>query len=156
LTWNNPATVDYEGVRIRCRTDRYPTDVFDGELVADVGGAPWGAGSYDHVDLIPGATYYYGSFAYDEVPNYTENPVTATAVAPASSQPGDFDGDNDVDQTDFGFFQACLTGSGVVQNDPECVSARMDTDPDVDNDDFGLFQVCFSGANVPADSACVD
>lgn len=156
LSWTNPSTSDFEGVRIRYRTDRFPTDVFDGVLLADVPGEPLSGGSYDHADLILGATYYYGAFSYDEVPNYSVEPMTAQATAPLSSQPGDFDGDNDVDQTDFGQFQACLTGSGVTQDDPACVGARMDIDPDVDQDDFGLFQGCFSGPDIPGDPGCAD
>jgi hypothetical protein len=156
LTWTNPSTSDYEGVRIRYRTDQFPTDVFDGEHLADVPGEPHASGSYRHADFIPEETYYYRAFAYDEVPNYSVEPVTAWATAPLSRQPGDFDGDNDVDQTDFGHFQACLTGSGTAQGDPGCVGARMDNDPDVDHDDFGLFQACFSGPGIPGDPSCAD
>ena len=52
-------------------------------------------------------------------------------------QPGDFNFDGDVDQEDFGWFQACITGAGVAQNDPACLDARFDDDEDVDQDDFG-------------------
>jgi len=70
--------------------------------------------------------------------------------------PADLDRDGDVDQTDFGLLQACLTGPGVIQDDPACEAARIDDDPDVDIDDFGILQACMSGANVPADPNCVD
>ena len=69
---------------------------------------------------------------------------------------GDFDQDGDVDQEDFGRFQACLTGSAVPVIDPNCLDANLDGDSDVDQDDFGIFQRCISGANVPADPACAD
>ena len=59
----------------------------------------------------------------------------------------DFDRDGDVDQEDFGHFQACLNRPGVAQDDPLCASARLDGDDDVDQDDFGIFQACMSGAN---------
>ncbi len=68
---------------------------------------------------------------------------------------GDFDGDDDVDQEDFGFFQACLTGSGGEPPAPACAPARLDGDDDVDQDDFAIFQPCMSGANVPPPSACL-
>jgi hypothetical protein len=68
--------------------------------------------------------------------------------------PGDFDGDGDVDMTDFGHFQICLSGMSVPQDDPECQDAKFDGDSDVDSDDFGVFQACMSGANVPGDPNC--
>jgi len=68
------------------------------------------------------------------------NVVTAVA---------DFDGDQDVDQEDFGHMQICMTGTGKPQNDPACQDTRLDEDDDVDLNDFSLFQGCMSGANVP-------
>ena len=68
----------------------------------------------------------------------------------------DFDGDGDVDQTDYGHFQACLTGSSVHQNDPACQDARLDGDEDVDQNDFGILQGCFTGANIIASPICDD
>jgi len=38
--------------------------------------------------------------------------------------PGDFDRDGDVDQEDFGRFQACLTGRAVPVTDPNCLDAK--------------------------------
>lgn len=63
--------------------------------------------------------------------------------------PADFDFDGDVDQEDFGHFQACMNGSGQEQDDPNCLDARLDADVDVDGDDLGIFTECLSGANVP-------
>jgi hypothetical protein len=70
--------------------------------------------------------------------------------------PGDMDGDNDVDQEDFGPFQACYSGQGITQNDPDCWNALLDLDDDVDLDDFTLFQGCVSGKGVPVDPQCVN
>mgnify|MGYP002622624720 CR=1 FL=1 len=67
----------------------------------------------------------------------------------------DFDSDGDVDQSDFGKFQACLTGPGVPQLDPACEPMRLDLDNDVDMEDFGIFQACITGANNPADLNCL-
>ena len=67
---------------------------------------------------------------------------------------GDFDGDDDVDQEDFGHLQACLTGSGASQSHPDCQNAKLDSDEDVDEDDVRVFRGCMSGANVPADPNC--
>ena len=68
--------------------------------------------------------------------------------------PGDFDHDNDVDQTDFGHLQACLSGSDYPQMDPDCTNARLDEDEDVDQVDLDIFRQCLTGANVPADPDC--
>ena len=84
----------------------------------------------------------------------TSNQAVLT-VGPAGV-PGDLDGDGDVDQEDFGHFQACLTGLAVPVTDPDCQEANLDGDSDVDLDDFIVFQQCLSGANVPADLNCTD
>jgi hypothetical protein len=68
--------------------------------------------------------------------------------------PGDLDSDCDVDQTDFGKFQSCLTGPNDAQSDPACLAARLDADADVDAGDFSIFQACMSGQGVPADPDC--
>lgn len=68
--------------------------------------------------------------------------------------PGDADGDLDVDQEDFGTFQECLSGSGVEQDDPGCVSAKLDGDQDVDQDDFDIFAACMTGADVQGHPNC--
>ena len=60
----------------------------------------------------------------------------------------DFDDDGDVDQEDFGRFQACYSSTG----DPApagCEDADLDSDSDVDRNDFGVFCSCMSGANLP-------
>jgi hypothetical protein len=67
---------------------------------------------------------------------------------------GDFDRDGDVDQSDFGHLQLCLSGAGIAQNDPSCANARFDADPDIDMTDINLFLPCMSGANVLASPGC--
>ena len=83
----------------------------------------------------------------------TPQEITVEVTIP---KPADFDQDGDVDQEDFGRFQACYTGGGVPQTDPSCAAGRLDPDEDVDLDDFGTFQLCMSGANVPSDPTCAD
>jgi hypothetical protein len=69
---------------------------------------------------------------------------------------GDFDDDGDVDQEDFGHFQICLSGSGIVQDDPACADAHLDADADVDQQDLDIFRHCLSGANnPPSDPSCI-
>lgn len=70
--------------------------------------------------------------------------------------PGDMDDDGDVDQADFGRFQACLSGNTYPQTNPACERARLDADSDVDGDDFILFRRCISGPGVAGDINCAD
>ena len=79
-----------------------------------------------------------------------------TSVPGTPRIPADMDNDGDVDLTDFGLFQRCFTGSGVLQDDPTCAGAKLDNDVDVDQDDFGIFQACQSGPNRPANPNCAD
>jgi predicted esterase len=59
----------------------------------------------------------------------------------------DFDKDGDVDQADFGYLQACLSGIGEP-NSPMCVAADLSGDGDVDQIDLALFQSCLGGPNI--------
>jgi hypothetical protein len=68
--------------------------------------------------------------------------------------PGDFDNDKDVDQYDFGRFQACLSGPGNEQKDPLCAPAKLDPDTDVDKDDFAIFSACLTGQDMEGDPDC--
>ena len=71
-------------------------------------------------------------------------------------RPCDFDHDGDVDQSDFGHMQACLSGPGVAQTNPACADARLDSDTDVDWNDVGKFFRCRTAPGVPSDRSCLD
>jgi hypothetical protein len=60
LSWTNPTDPDFAFVRIRARTDGYPSGPNDGRFVYQ------GAGQ-NFVDpgLVNGTTYYYANYAYD-------------------------------------------------------------------------------------------
>jgi hypothetical protein len=60
----------------------------------------------------------------------------------------DFDNDIDVDQSDFGHFQACLEGGNRPVGE-SCLDADLDRDTDVDPDDFLLFVPCMAGPGEP-------
>jgi PKD repeat protein len=79
---------------------------------------------------------------------------TKTNYITVRPQPGDFDEDGDVDSTDFGSMQACLTGSGIQQSDPQCSQALIDGDTDADANDVALFVGCFTGPNQSASDTC--
>lgn len=68
----------------------------------------------------------------------------------------DYDEDGDVDQSDWGHFQACLLGPAVSQTEPGCQDALLDGDDDVDQADAAVFIRCLSGPGVPADDHCTD
>jgi hypothetical protein len=92
--------------------------------------------------------------ACDNCPN-TFPGASVDAAGCTPFVPGDFDRDGDVDQSDFGRLQACLSGDGVVQGDPSCANTRLDADADVDTSDINIFLPCMSGANVLANPGCV-
>ncbi len=70
--------------------------------------------------------------------------------------PGDLDSDGDVDMTDYGLFQACMTGPNLGPPPPGCDGAMLDGDNDVDVDDLNLFLGCMSGPNVAGDPNCLN
>lgn len=68
--------------------------------------------------------------------------------------PPDFDGDGDVDQSDFGMFQVCITGPDMGPPEPGCERADFDYDTDVDADDFEIFEFCSSGPAIAYPEEC--
>jgi len=61
----------------------------------------------------------------------------------------DRDNDGDVDQADFGQFQACLAGAGIAATE-ECACLDRDGenaagDGDIDAADFQAFMNCYTG-----------
>jgi len=107
--------------------------------------------SYDVGELLPG-TYEAAIEVSD--PLAINQSVTIGVELQVKPVAGDLDADLDVDQQDFGRFQACLSGAGSPQNAPACVNARLDSDEDVDAGDFGIFLRCLSGPDVTADPSC--
>ena len=90
----------------------------------------------------------------DACPNVAPfTPVGPDGCA-ASKVPGDIDGDGDVDQSDFGLLQACLSGDFIPQSNPRCARARLDGDSDVDAADVNILLRCYSGADLAATPSC--
>jgi hypothetical protein len=77
LAWTAPLTADCQGIRVRYRTDAYPSGPEDGILIGDFAALPGAADSTLHSGVTPDSAYYYAAFALDEVPNLSS---AATAL----------------------------------------------------------------------------
>ena len=143
LSWNNPATSDFMGTRVRFKTTGFPTGPTDGVQIAELPNAPSTSNNVTHAGLIKGTTYYYAVFAHDEALNYA-----SAALSSAKIFPGDFDGDDDVDMKDFAHFQNCLSGDGIPHGS-SCANADLNEDSDVDQGDFSVLLPCLAGSNSP-------
>ncbi len=90
--------------------------------------------------------------------NYRRQVASAilTGQALTVALPPDADGDGDVDLSDFGYFQACLSEDAVSPVAPACQCADLNDDGHVDGGDLTLFQGCMSGPGIPFDPHCVD
>ncbi len=67
----------------------------------------------------------------------------------------DFDVDGDVDLSDFGFLQLCLTGPDVLVGGPPCAYADLDMEGHVDWVDVQMFRACLSGPELPPITGCL-
>jgi hypothetical protein len=142
LSWANPADVDFTGTTVRVKTTGYPTGPTDGALVAEQANAPGTADSCQHIGIAAG-TYYYALFAHDASSRYARPAMISVVIFP-----GDFDNDGDIDQSDFGHLQSCMSGTGAAYA-MGCEDADLDADGDVDGSDVGVFLPCFGGADSP-------
>jgi hypothetical protein len=88
LRWINPPDADFVGVRLRYRTDRFPSGSEDGTLLGDVVGQAGDEGSITHLYLTNGVTYYYSAAAYDANGNQ-QNTVFASATTFEQTVDGD-------------------------------------------------------------------
>jgi len=71
LTWTNPPDADLAAVVVRRKTDRYPADHTDGDLIyQDTSPTPGQAVSYTDTGLANGTTYYYAVFSRDAAGNW--------------------------------------------------------------------------------------
>lgn len=112
--------------------------------------------TYDTVFLPPGR---HEATIRVEATGIAGSPQDVLVAVTVAGIPGDLDGDGDVDLEDFGTFQTCLSGPGIVQTNPACVAARLEGgDLDVDQNDVAKFIACLarSGPNIPADPTCAD
>jgi hypothetical protein len=97
--------------------------------------------------LLPGS--YLATLTVTSV-QATNSPQTVTIELTVSPAPGDFDGDHDVDQEDYGHVQTCLAPSVL----PGCADADLNHNGTVDQLDAGIFDTCMQGPNAEPIPGC--
>jgi len=96
-------------------------------------------------------TFHYRVRAW----NYLGDSACSNAAATSTWAHGDFDGDNDVDLSDFGHFQVCYSeDAGDIE--AGCENADLDENGTVELLDFNIFANCMSGSNIPPTPGCAD
>ncbi len=104
---------------------------------------------------VGGSTEYFAGLL-DEVRIYSSAISSQTIDTLIDALPTfkmDFDGDCDVDQTDFAHLQACYTQVGIL---PGCADADFNADIAVGSIDFNRFLPCMKGANIAPDPNCAN
>lgn len=80
LSWTNPATTQFGGVKILRKTDSFSTNATDGALVYN------GTGNFcEDTDLTNGTKYYYTAFSFNTKNEFTTG-VTASAIPDAAAK----------------------------------------------------------------------
>lgn len=112
--------------------------------------------SFDPGPLQINRTYFW---RVDEVNAYGTTPGQVWSFRTQRYR-GDFNDDCDVDQEDFGRFQACFSGIGNPQSDPDCDRAKLDPagnpNHDVSEADLSLFLNCVSGPDIIPPADCLE
>jgi hypothetical protein len=136
LSWTPPSDFDFAGVKIIRKTGGFPMSQNDGTFVYD-----GSLTSYDDTQVVNGATYYYGAFAYDTSDNFSsgalafatpQGPTVPVALAENTSQlcsngiDDDADGKTDCQDSDCVTFQACKTPT-PVKPPPEITTKPIPT-----------------------------
>ncbi len=93
--------------------------------------------------------------------NATFAPLGVNSTGGGSSEPTavamvDFDGDLDVDMSDFGRLQTCLGYDDIPALPPACVITDLANDGVIDVGDVNVFLGCLTGANIVGDPNCAD
>jgi len=108
LNWTNPTAADFMGTTVRFKTTSYPTGPTDGTFLVDKSNAP---GTAEHL-----FTHWPGQGKRITMPVRSRRSFHCAppALITVLVVPGDFDNDADVDQSDFGHLQNCMSGDGVA------------------------------------------
>jgi hypothetical protein len=87
-------------------------------------------------------------------PDAVNSPRELTVTLNIETVRPDFDGDGDVDQSDFGHLQECLTSPAMPQPSPACLNANLNIEAAVDVYDMAILLGCMSGDGIPAAAGC--
>lgn len=136
-------TIEYE---ITANVDWLSVLPSDG---ASAGEADSIAVEYNTAGLPPGM--YAGTITVT-APSAVNSPRMLPVKLTVQTSAADFDADGDVDQKDFGVFQACYLSDPVAN--PRCAKQNLDGDGDIDIDDYWLFYYCANGPEVPIPAGC--
>jgi hypothetical protein len=124
-------------------------------------------GDWFHIDvtgLVPATATVTVEWGFDStdtswvdaVATHVDDLVLIQLPAICGDPKMDIDTDGDVDQDDFGGYQACYTGTngGVPVEPAYCFCLDADDDGDIDQADLTAFEACASGAEIAANPAC--
>ncbi len=89
-----------------------------------------------------------------QAPFISNSPVDVSISLELYGRKGDMDDDEDIDQADFGAFQACLSGMGLPAG-AGCQVADYNSDGDVDAADTDRLRSCMTAPGVPAVPECL-
>ena len=137
LTWIANTDPDFAGYQVyRAEAQNGPFSLRNSEiLVTDY---------FQDFEINNEATYFYKITAVDVWGNESSATEVLT-TGTANAIPGDLDRDNDIDLHDYSVIQACFSGRGIPQSDPQCLKARIDADNDVDLGDLATLVNLISG-----------
>ena len=80
--------------------------------------------------------------------------LSVTEPPPCHDPVVDWDGDDDVDQVDFGVWQSCFTHDDTIHNAGVCHCFDIEGNNKIDTTDFVTFERCWSGPTIAADKNC--
>jgi hypothetical protein len=89
LSWRNSVSSDNRGTLVRVRNDRPPSGPTDGTMVCQRDAPASTADACDFASAVPGQTYHFSAYSYDQAGNYGQGAsTTGTAGGTDTTPPG--------------------------------------------------------------------